>query len=263
MSEIKEQLEIFLEYEKQPKYVPIRHECKNGRWYECQGQWKPSVTTFLNVLYKGIGFDIWLGNAVSYKDAMDYANERADLGSRIHTDIACLVRGYDIEIKERAEEEIKRLYEFIQFYKQKEPEIIQVEVPLWHPDIPFAGTADMIAGIDNEVYLLDWKTGELYDSHVYQISAYKYLIEKCLDIIIDKMALVKLGEYRGNEIPKIDDKPKYHFKEIEPVEYRILENIFELWALQNKNPEPILEAEYPASIRLIEIQEEENANDQS
>ena len=37
-----------------------------------------SSTTILdNVLTKGLGFDMWLGNANSYKDAMDYGKERA------------------------------------------------------------------------------------------------------------------------------------------------------------------------------------------
>ena len=44
-----------------------------------------SSTTILdNVLDKGIGFKMWLGNAKSYEDAMKYANERALVGSITH-----------------------------------------------------------------------------------------------------------------------------------------------------------------------------------
>jgi len=44
-----------------------------------------SSTTILdNVMAKGIGFDMWLGNANSYKDAMKYAKERADIGTMVH-----------------------------------------------------------------------------------------------------------------------------------------------------------------------------------
>ena len=33
-----------------------------------------STTVLSNTLTKGIGFDMWLGNAVSYKDAMKYVS---------------------------------------------------------------------------------------------------------------------------------------------------------------------------------------------
>ncbi len=257
MSEIEEVLE-----DEEPQIcVPKLHDCKNGRWYEFEEKWKPSVTTFLNVISKGIGFNIWLGNSVSYELAMEYADERADLGSRIHTDIVHLVSGLPVELIKREEEEIKRLYEFIQFWHQKKPVPLHIEIPLWHPDIPFAGTADMIAEIDGEIWLLDWKTGKIYDSHTYQLSAYKYLAEKVLQITIDKMAVVRLSEYRGDEIPTIEDKAKYQFKELEPIDYRIIENIYELWVMKNSSPKPKLIKKYPSTVILVEPVEDEDDND--
>ena len=59
-----------------------------------------STTIIGNVLSKGIGFDMWLGNATSYKDAMDYAKERADLGSMTHALCMYLVWGETIDTRD-------------------------------------------------------------------------------------------------------------------------------------------------------------------
>ena len=53
-----------------------------------------------NVLAKGIGFDMWLGNANSYKDAMDYASERASLGSMVHALCMYLIWGETIDCRD-------------------------------------------------------------------------------------------------------------------------------------------------------------------
>ena len=56
-----------------------------------------STTIIDNVLTKGIGFDMWLGNATSHKDAMDYANERAEIGNMVHALCMYLVWGETID----------------------------------------------------------------------------------------------------------------------------------------------------------------------
>tara|TARA_Y100000593_G_scaffold95130_1_gene200446 strand:- start:15368 stop:15736 length:369 start_codon:yes stop_codon:yes gene_type:complete len=57
-----------------------------------------SSTTILdNTLTKGIGFNMWLGNANSYKDAMEYGKERAEVGSITHALCMYLIWGYEID----------------------------------------------------------------------------------------------------------------------------------------------------------------------
>ena len=58
-----------------------------------------STTILSNTLTKGIGFDMWLGNANSYKDAMNYAKERADIGSMTHALCMYLIWGETINCK--------------------------------------------------------------------------------------------------------------------------------------------------------------------
>jgi len=58
-----------------------------------------STTVLSNTLTKGIGFDMWLGNAVSYKDAMLYGKERAFLGTMTHAMIMYLLWGEEVDTK--------------------------------------------------------------------------------------------------------------------------------------------------------------------
>ena len=59
-----------------------------------------STTIISNVLSKGIGFDMWLGNATSYKDAMDYAQERASVGNMTHALCMYLIWGETIDCRD-------------------------------------------------------------------------------------------------------------------------------------------------------------------
>jgi len=237
----------------QPLKVPLRHDL-SFRWYEIDGIFKPSVSTFLGILNKGIGFDMWLGNANSYKDAMEYASERADLGSKVHTDIAHLILDNYLETGNMTDENIRMLQEFVQFWNHYKPKAVTIECPLWVDDIPFAGTGDLICEVNNETWLVDWKTGELWDSYNYQIKAYQHLAEKVFNIKIDKCCFVQInGKHRGTCFA--DDKPKYKLKEVKK-DYSLdfLKSIYNLWVENNNNPQP----KFPEALPKILTLEEEN-----
>ena len=88
--------------------IPLkRFDAINGRVY-FQGNVDPKERIYVysstaiigKVLAKGIGFDMWLGNASSYKDAMAYGKERADLGSCTHALIMYMVWGETIDTRD-------------------------------------------------------------------------------------------------------------------------------------------------------------------
>ena len=157
-----------------------------------------SPTTILsNTLSKGLGFNMWLGNANSYKDAMDYANERAFLGTMVHAMIMHILWGEKVDTSigfyndEKRDivpvpDEVKlRLQGFIDFYHEYKPSPISTEISLYCPDVdeenelifPWAGTADQILKMpDGKVWLVDIKTGKEYQKdHELQLTAYKLL----------------------------------------------------------------------------------------
>ena len=156
-----------------------------------------STTVLSNTLTKGIGFDMWLGNAVSYKDAMLYGNERAFLGTMTHAMIMYLLWGEEVDTKTgfynddtgeiaSIPDEVKlRLQGFIEFYKTMLPEPIATEISLYCDDrdddgellFPWAGTADQILKMpDGKIWLIDIKTGKDYPKdHELQLTSYKLL----------------------------------------------------------------------------------------
>ena len=233
-----------------------RHHLNDGRWYSPTDAWwekhgeedteKPyfrSITTIPNVFDKGIGWNKWLGNATSYADAMDYANKRANIGTLVHIliekgfmskavsfddDVMALYLDtldldfdpHDIWRKHRSEI-IKYMMSFAQFYKERQPAPLAIEIQLMNIEkdkngykYPFAGTADFIGsmkhlGDTRKFGYADWKTGLEYPAHQLQAIATKILWDSIYpETPLDFLADVYLkSSWRGT--------PKYAIKWME------------------------------------------------
>ncbi len=262
LTEIEQLIEdnIYLKSIIQARQIPERRDDMNGRWYQYGDEYKRSWTAIAGeTLRKGIGWDKWLGNAPSYREAMIYSGERANLGSNLHTIFANLIWGASISTAGMEDEKIKRILEFQQFWLQAKPVPLATEYPMWADEYPYAGTADLICDIKNkkgivERWLLDWKTGEMYDlSFRYQLSAYKYLAEAIFNFKIDRIAVV---QFKGShhKTCNIEDSPKYNFKEYNVIPYQEIQAILTLW--NRLEIKPRLPIEYPELISLEEIKKE-------
>jgi hypothetical protein len=239
-----------------------RHHLNDGRWYSPTDTWweknsegeKPyfrSITTVPNVFDKGIGWNKWLGNATSYGDAMDYAEKRANIGTLVHI---LIERGFmlkavsfDDEVmgeyletldldfdphdiwRENRSEIIKYLMSFAQFYTERQPAPLALEIQLMNIEkdedkykYPFAGTADFIGSMNclrdkRKFGYVDWKTGLEYSAHQLQAIATKILWDSIYpDMPLDFLADVYLkSSWRGT--------PKYRIKwmEFKPEAWRV------------------------------------------
>ena len=155
-----------------------------------------STTILSNTLAKGKAFDMWLGNSNSYKDAMDYAHERAFVGSMSHALIMFLIWGKTVDTDNGfydqdsgkivpVPDEVKlRLQGFLDFYYEYKPKPLATEIALYdhtrdeNGDLlyPWAGTADQIMHIDGKLWLVDIKTGKEHPKdHALQLTSYKML----------------------------------------------------------------------------------------
>ena len=160
----------------------IYHE-GDERWCSIKGRklWKPSVTTFIGaVLNKGIGYDMWLGNAISYKEACKERDIAAKRGTIVHN--LCeelMLKGFlnvpeDI-VDDYKDEVLKRLMSFESWYINTKPKIVTTEYKLYHQDVPYSGTPDIICEINGKLCIIDIKTGAPYQSHQLQLTCYKKL----------------------------------------------------------------------------------------
>ena len=207
-----------------------------------------SVTTWIGALSKGVGFNMWLGNALSYKSAMEYANDRALIGNMVHAMCMWLIWGKEVDtsygfydaddskIKPVPDEAKKRLIAFIDFVDEYKPTPIATELSLYNNEkdksgeflYPYAGTADQIMMMDGETWLIDIKTGKEWPKEQQlQLSAYKMLYDSLYADItgpIDKLACLYLtatGKYKLKKfkfVPEAWDDlieiGKYHFSDM-------------------------------------------------
>ena len=208
-----------------------RHE-SGDRWYspEDLNMWRPSVTTIIgNTVHKGIGFEMWLGNHPSYKIACEERDAAANRGTEVHE----LAERYMLgdEVSGSTDEVNKHLMSFEKFWLEKEVQLIETELFMWHKDVPWAGTCDIIAKINGKNYIIDIKTGNYYKSHEIQLNMYAELLSKIVDEPVESIA----GLYtKGRWIRE----PNYQFKQFK-FNLDIALSVDKLWRFLNGgNPKP-------------------------
>tara|TARA_R100001244_G_scaffold52218_2_gene45323 strand:+ start:116 stop:979 length:864 start_codon:yes stop_codon:yes gene_type:complete len=257
-----------------------RHDDSTGRWYHPTLTWwrenedkkaeevpldayRISTTSFLNAIAKGPGFDRWLGNAKSYEDAMAYASERAMKGTMVHAAVEWLLHGDTVdtdtafidshtgEFYPWDDEHRKYIMSFLEFYKTTEFDTEATEVSIWHHDHPTAGTVDWVVQAKHkktkkwERWMIDFKTGNAYDTHQLQLSDYKMLWDlQFPDQKIDHIAGLYLKSgWREN--------PNFKFV-VYDFRPDIVKNVFEIWKFSNPKAAPKFKKEYPATFELEE-----------
>tara|TARA_Y100000593_G_scaffold82070_1_gene153927 strand:+ start:11903 stop:12652 length:750 start_codon:yes stop_codon:yes gene_type:complete len=235
----------------------IYHE-GNERWCAPKGtkQWKPSVTTFLGAtLNKGIGYDTWLGNALSYKDACKERDMAARRGTIVHDLCEKLIKEGNISIPEELNKEFgeaisKRMMSFELWYRQHCPEIITTEYKLYHPSLPFSGTPDIVCKINDKMTLIDIKTGNPYPTHQLQLTCYKML----WDAVFPEHPIQEMyGLYlKDSWISKVE--PQYKKYKYAP---EVVNNVHAVWEwIAGGKPWP--KSKYPVKLSFSIKENEEN-----
>ena len=109
------------------------------------------------------------------------STEAMDRGSRIHAAIESILRREPADIDPRDAAAVDGARAWLNATaRERGLEILEVEAYLINDEIGYGGTCDLIARIDGEVWLLDWKTGksvanaagEVWPDHRLQLAAY-------------------------------------------------------------------------------------------
>jgi len=143
----------------------------------------PSVTTVLGILDKpGLPHWAWeLGRqGLDYREVRDAAGR---VGTLAHHLIACYLKGEKADVSEFSPGEVDKaercLAKYLAWEKENPLSPVMVEKPLVSEEFKFGGTPDLLAEIDGEFVLIDFKTGGgIYDSYFYQVAAYRKLLEE-------------------------------------------------------------------------------------
>jgi len=208
---------------------PLARETASGReYYNFQTkEAAPSVTSILKVLSKpdverwklrmaaDCANESW-DEMTSWhpderKQAMVNAHEiytkgRADIGTLVHAVCEKIIKGIPVEVPKEAASYIGQ---FGKFVMDKRPKFLESEFTVWSREFCYAGTADALAVIDGETWLLDWKSSKgAYPEFALQLSALRqadFLIRSdCSEEPmpqIDRMGVVHLRPRSWRLIP--------------------------------------------------------------
>ena len=235
---MKDKIELYKES------LDIRRHESGDRWYAPVGSydWKPSVTTIIGgTLNKGKGFEQWLGNHPSYKIACEERDKAADRGTLVHDLAEKYMHGESVEAQD--EEICKHLMSFEKFWRDNEIQMIDTELFMWHKDVPWAGTCDIIAKMNGKYAIIDIKTGGYYKSHEIQLNMYAELLSKITGEEIGILA----GLYtKGKWIRE----PNYQLKKFK-FNLDIAMSVDSVWRFLNGgNPKPKIKAKLKTTFQI-------------
>jgi len=167
----------------------------------------PSVTTILGVLNKPALIDwAWkLGTqGIDYKAVRDQAG---DIGTLSHYLILCELQGIVPDTSDYSAQDINKaetcLLKYYEWSKAHEVKPLMTEAPLVSENYHYGGTIDFYGVVDNQLTLLDFKTGKaIYQEHFFQVAGYRQLLEEN-NKRVDAVRILRIGR---DETEGFEDK---------------------------------------------------------
>lgn len=223
-----------------------------------EGVYYPSVTTILQYMPKNKFFESWLKDVGHNADLI--MRRAGKEGTQVHEACEKLILGEEVswmddygnaKYSQIVWEMILKFHEFWSTYK---PELISAEEFVWSDEHKYAGTADIVCKIDDEVWLLDIKTSNsIHKSYDLQLASYAKALEESKDIKIDRTGIVWLKAHsrgpskqknvmqgKGWKVLKVDDIDK---------NFELFKMIYQLYSLEHPVVEPIYNS-YPTTLKL-------------
>jgi len=223
-----------------------------------EGVYYPSVTTILQYMPKHQFFENWLKDVGHNADII--VQRAGKEGTQVHEAAERLVLGEEIDwIDDYGKAKYNQIVwemivRFHDFWTTVKPKLIYTEEFTYSDTYKYAGTADLVVELDNEIWLLDIKTSNnLSRSYHLQLASYAKAIEETKGIKIQRTGIIwlkantrkpskKPGTYQGKgwQLKPVDDIDK---------NFKLFELVHELYKLDNPVVEPIY-TKYPTSLKL-------------
>ena len=151
-------------------------------------------------------------------DPFKFTGQAADIGTAAHFLVECHINNWKPDLSEVSpQDQLKARMAFSAFIQWEKDQIdieyLKSEIELASDKFDYGGTIDLIAKINGELCLIDFKTSKyFYTEHFCQVSAYKELyeerfpkekIDRCYILKINKetgeFESVKLTQYKLNK----------------------------------------------------------------
>jgi hypothetical protein len=229
----------------------------DSRFYRREGNYYPSVTSVLNYFPKNQFFHSWLKDVGHNSEII--ANKAAGEGTQVHHAVDNFLNGHEITwIDEYGNAKYnldvwRMILRFADFWNTHKPELIATEYHLFSDEHKYAGTADLVVRLFDNIWLLDLKTSNsLHTSYDLQLAAYAQAWNETHDEKVTHTGILWVkantrGEGKGD---KIQGKG-WELKVVNDIEsnFKMFKNIYEIYTLENPNFKPVTET-LPTSVKI-------------
>ena len=192
MTQIKKHYGRILEISDDHKQITL----PDGRYYQRNGEYYPSVTYVLSHYPKGKFFEDWL-KKVGY--SADYIVKKAsEEGTQVHEMIEAYLNGEELKFLEHGRPmytpNIWQMFlRFVDFWEEYKPTLIEAEIHLFSDELKIAGTCDMVCEINGELWVIDFKTSNhLQTTYDLQTAIYAKCFEECFGKKVDRIGVLWL-----------------------------------------------------------------------
>lgn len=229
------------------------------RYYKVSDQvYYPSVTNVLSYMPKGKFFDEWLKDVGHNADII---LERASReGTQVHNAAEDLMQGKEIHwLDEYGNTKYslqvwQMILKFAEFWKNHTPKLVKAEGLIYSDTYKYAGRYDLIAEMDDELWLLDIKTSNsLNRSYDLQLSAYIKAIKEVHNIDIQRAGIIWLKSSKRTEgkRPGVYQGKGWEVKEVVDFDhnFELFKHVHALYMEDNKEYLPTT-ISYPTSIKV-------------
>jgi hypothetical protein len=147
------------------------------------------------------------------KESFEIMTARADFGTKNHQLFKLILEGKKLKIKKYDEETQENIKLFNEFLSEHEIKTELLEQHLWNEKLGYAGTADFIGYVDNELMILDWKTSKaIYPDMWLQLSAYVVAFEELTSLKVDKAGILLLRDNKKKFVTKTYNEMLEYFE---------------------------------------------------
>lgn len=178
------------------KHTIVKREVDGTHYYFVDGSFYPSVTKILeeagpvpNALKN------WF-KTTAPDEINDKSAKSLEFGSKMHDAYARLLQGEELNLDEDypATREKKHIVSLVEWYREFNPEVIDVELVVASVKKSYAGTLDLVCKIQDKLWIIDFKTSAgIYDSYFWQVEAYRNAYHEMTGVFPDFCGIVRTG----------------------------------------------------------------------
>tara|TARA_R100001244_G_scaffold132290_2_gene107913 strand:- start:223 stop:996 length:774 start_codon:yes stop_codon:yes gene_type:complete len=219
----------------------------DSRYYRREGKYYPSVTHVLSCYPKGKFFEDWL-KKVGY--SADYiVKKAADEGTQVHEMIEEYLSGKEMNFLSLNGDPLYSPYvwqmflKFVEWWEIFKPTLLEAEVHLFSDKLKVAGTCDLVCEIDNEIWVIDFKTSNsIQTTYELQTAIYSECYAECFGKKADRQGILWLKSKRKK--PKEGKMQGKGWEMVEPKRTQeenldVFRTVRKLFDLENPNSAPI------------------------